>query len=77
MLRSAIVSAAITLWIVRCLRFTLWSPQRNIGRTVSGLLAGIPLIDLLAVWTGAPEIGCVFVGCFVLALLFQRFIPAT
>jgi hypothetical protein len=77
MLRSAIVSGAIILWIVRCLRFTLWSPQRNIGRTVGGLLAGIPLIDLLSVWTGAPAVGLLFVGFFLLALLFQRFIPAT
>lgn len=77
MLRSAILSALITVWILRCLKFSLWSPQRNIGRTVGGLLAGIPLIDLLAVWTGTPGVGLLFAGFFVLALLFQRFIPAT
>jgi len=77
MLRSAAVSVVITLWIVRCLWFTLWSPHRNIGRTVGGLLAGIPLIDLLSVWTGAPLVGALFVSFFVLSLLFQRYIPAT
>ena len=77
MLRSAIVSVVITLWLLRCLWFAYWSPHRNIGLAVAGLLAGIPLVDLLSVWTGAPEVGLTFVGLFGLALLFQRFIPAT
>jgi 4-hydroxybenzoate polyprenyltransferase len=77
MLRSAIVSAVITLWLLRCLWFAYWSPHRNVGMAVAGLLAGIPLVDLLSVWTGAPDVGLTFVALFAVARLFQRFIPAT
>lgn len=77
MLRSAVVSAVIVLWVVRSLWYLYWSVHRNPGRTVGGLLAGIPLVDLLAVWTGATEIGLLFAGFFVLALFFQRYIPAS
>jgi 4-hydroxybenzoate polyprenyltransferase len=67
----------LCLWILRCLRSTLWSPVPNIGRTVSGLLAGIVLVDWVAV-AGAPrELGFVFIALFLSALVFQRFIPAT
>jgi len=65
------------MWLLRCLWFAYWSPHRNIGMAVGGLLAGIPLVDLLSVWTGAPAVGLIFVGFFGLSLLFQRFIPAT
>jgi hypothetical protein len=59
------------------LRHAVWSPQPNIGRTVSGLLAGIVLVDLLAVGGGTLGIGWLFLILFALALIFQRFIPAT
>ena len=54
-----------------------WAGVRDVGFTVSRLLAGIVLVDLLAVagmsglWAG------LFVFWFALALLLQRFIPAT
>jgi len=65
------------LWIFRCLQFTYWTPVKNIGRTVSGLLAGIVLIDLLALGGGTPLICLLFLLLFSAALLFQRWIPAT
>jgi hypothetical protein len=67
----------VALWMLRCLRFVFLSAQRNIGLCVSGLLAGIPLVDLLSVWQGSPTVTAAFSGLFVLALVFQRFIPAT
>jgi hypothetical protein len=67
----------LILWIVRSLRFAFWSAQPNIGRAVSGLLAGIVLVDALAVVPGAPWAAIVFVTLFVLALVFQQFVPAT
>lgn len=77
-LSHGIVLCAVTgLWVVRCLGFALWSPQRNIGRCVSGLLAGIALVDLLAAWDGSLATGSTFAALFALALLFQRFVPAT
>jgi hypothetical protein len=44
---------------------------------VAGLLAAIPLVDLLAVWEGSRAVGATFAGLFVMALLLQRFVPAT
>jgi 4-hydroxybenzoate polyprenyltransferase len=77
LLRAIVLCVAAGLWMLRCLSFALWSPQRNIGRCVSGLLAGIVLVDLLAAWDGTPRTGAAFVGLFILALLLQRFAPAT
>jgi hypothetical protein len=51
--------------------------DRQIGRTVSGLLAGIVFVDWLAVPDVPRIFGLVFLGLFGLALLFQRFVPAT
>lgn len=65
------------------LGWTLWSlthilkvSQPNPGRTVAGLLAGICLVDLLAV---APEPAgmVVYVALFLACILSQRFVPAT
>lgn len=76
--RALLLSMILGCWILRCLQFTYWSTQRQVGRTVSGLLAGIVWVDLLAV-AGGPGIAVstVFLGLFILALVFQRFVPAT
>lgn len=76
-LRGVMLCLLIGFWMLRCLRFALWSSQRNLGLAVSGLLAGITLVDLLSVWEGQVLVAVVFVALFVLALVFQRFIPAT
>ncbi len=56
----------------------LWGKMnRSIGRVVSGLLAGIVLVDTIA---AAPMLGfqaAWFLVLFVFALLLQRVIPAT
>jgi hypothetical protein len=72
-----LVSAIFLVWTVKSLRYTLWSEEPNFGRTVSGLLAGIVWVDLVAVGTVPREFGVVFVGLFLAALLSQRFVPAT
>jgi hypothetical protein len=78
-LKAMILAIILALWILRNLRYTFWSEDKNIGRTVSGLLAGIVLVDFLALGAGGANqsIGWVFLLLFILALLFQRFIPAT
>jgi 4-hydroxybenzoate polyprenyltransferase len=76
-LRAVSLSAVITLWSLRSLTFALWSRQRNVGRCVSSLLAAIPLLDLLSIWDGSFLLAVIFVGLFVVALLLQRFVPAT
>jgi len=73
---SLVLSFVLVLWVIRCLRTTFWSAEKNIGRTVSGLLAGIVLVDLLAT-LGGNSLGLVFLVFFLLSLFFQRFIPAT
>ena len=72
-----LLAVILALWIVRSLRPALWSAERNFGRTVSGLLAGIVLVDLLAVADVPVQTGVVFLALFVTALLFQRIVPAT
>jgi hypothetical protein len=74
---ALLLAAVFGLWVLRCLRHVLWSPERNIGRAVSGLLAGIVLVDWLAVADAPRSLGYVFIGLFIASLLFQRFVPAT
>lgn len=75
-LRMLVLAALLLTWIVLCLRHCFASGQRQLGRTVGGLLAGICLVDLLAVPPDpAAQVVCL-VG-FLLACLAQRFIPAT
>jgi len=76
-LRAVSLSAVITLWTLRSLTFALWSRQRNVGRCVASLLAAIPLLDLLSIWDGSFLLAVIFVGLFLVALLLQRFVPAT
>ena len=76
--RNAFLLAVILgLWVFRSIRSTFWTTPRNIGRTVSGLLAGIVLVDLLAVAHVPRETGALFLACFIAALIGQRHIPAT
>jgi len=73
---ALLLTAIAALWIVRSLR-SLWIRPHNIARAVSGLLAGIVWIDLLAVADEPRLIGAIFVSLFLLAIGFQRFVPAT
>jgi hypothetical protein len=76
--RVVLVAAALyALWTVRSLLFTFKSMMPQYGRTVSGLLAGIILFDFLLAANQNMQMGVVFFGLFGLALLFQRYIPAT
>jgi hypothetical protein len=70
----ALVLAGWSLW---SLSRSLGQAEPNVGYTVARLLAGIVLVDVLAVASsGEPWIGC-FAVWFALALLLQRYIPAT
>jgi len=74
---SWLALGAFAAWTVWCLRGVLRPASRNIGRTVAGLLAGIVLVDWLAVPWPADQNSAVFVGMFALALIMQRKVPAT
>jgi hypothetical protein len=73
---ALLISAILVLWAVRSLR-SVWFEPRNVPRAVSGLLAGIVFVDLLAVADESRAIGLSFLALFVLALFFQRYVPAT
>ncbi len=77
-LPALLLSVILGLWIARCLRHAFFASDPNPGRAVAGLLAGIVLVDWLAVAGGQTTgTGCAFAMLFVTALIFQRFVPAT
>jgi len=73
------VALILVLWTARCLRTIFQAGEINVGRIVSGLLAGIVFVDWLAV---APLIShglsaAIFISLFGATLWLQRFVPAT
>lgn len=70
-------SVVLALWSYRSLSASLGRAGTNVGYTVSHLLAGIVLVDLLAVANPSLPGLLLFALCFVSALLLQRSIPAT
>jgi 4-hydroxybenzoate polyprenyltransferase len=74
---AVVYSLALAAWTCWALSRSLGQAEPNVGYTVSRLLAGIVLVDLLAVASsGEAWLGCYAIW-FALALLLQRFIPAT
>ena len=70
---TALCSLPLLLWV--CLGCTV--AKQNAGRGVATLLAGIVLVDLLAVSPLSFPLWLGFAGLFGAALLFQRYVPAT
>lgn len=76
---AVIRCVVLALWILYCLHSTFWRRDVQIGRTVSGLLAGIVIVDWLATMNTntPPELALIFLFLFLIAKLSQRFAPAT
>jgi 4-hydroxybenzoate polyprenyltransferase len=74
---AMLFSLVLAVWSCWALSRSLARAGGNVGYTVSRLLAGIVLVDLLAVADPSLPGSAIFALCFVLALLLQRFIPAT
>ena len=74
---AALSSLALILWVAWTLLQTFGRQHPNVGRAVSRLLAGIALVDLLAVADFSHPSAAVFALWFLLALSLQAFIPAT
>jgi UbiA prenyltransferase family len=72
-----VLSAIVVIWVLWAVRHAFWRSHPNIIFSVSRLLAGIALVDLLAVADVAQPAVWLFLACFFLALLLQRFVPAT
>ncbi len=78
--RSAVAWAAsvcLAGWLLWCLRGILNHPVQRVSRSVTGLLAGIALVDGAAIAQLTTELALVFAGLFILARTLQRTIPAT
>jgi hypothetical protein len=75
---AMLLSLVLVLWIAYSVR-TIFPPagEVNVRRIVSGLLAGIVLVDWLAVGPQLPRLlsGTVFLLLFGATLLLQRFAP--
>ena len=76
-MKAMVLSLILLLWVGRSLAYAYATSHRNVGRAVSGLLAGIPVVDLLAVAPAEPWSAMIFLTLFLLALVFQQFVPAT
>jgi 4-hydroxybenzoate polyprenyltransferase len=74
---ALLLSGVLGLWTLVALRRTWFSPEPNVGQTVSWLLAGIVFVDWLAVVDAPRSFGLAFIGLFLGALLLQRPVPAT
>lgn len=75
---SLVVLVLFLVWLGLGLRKLLPGPRRNVPAGVSGLLAGIPLVDATVLagigqWTAAG----LAIAAFVATLSIQRFISAT
>lgn len=70
-------ATVLVLWLIRCLRTVFQESERNIGRTVSGLLAGIVLVDWLAVADAPRQFLVIFPALFLVAFVAQKTVPAT
>ncbi len=68
-----LLAAVLLLWTLRCLRQTLWSAERKVDSTVAGLVAGIALVDWLAVADAPRALSAVFIACFLVTHLLQSF----
>jgi hypothetical protein len=64
-------------WVLWSLQLTLWKAARNVSGSVSMLLAGIALVDCLAVGELASVATGLCLFFFVSALMLQQRFPAT
>jgi 4-hydroxybenzoate polyprenyltransferase len=75
------ISILLGLWIGRYVRFIITGEPVNIGWIVSNLLAGIVLVDWLAVGPQVPHwfwlTAVMFLALFGLTKWLQKFVPAT
>jgi 4-hydroxybenzoate polyprenyltransferase len=75
---ALLVSLILALWTLRCVRTIFQAGEINVGRIVSGLLAGIVFVDWLAVAPQCPHwLDAIFFVLFGATLFFQRLVPAT
>ena len=74
---ALLLSLVLVLWAARCARTIFQPGEANVARTVSGLLAGIVLVDWLAVapLISHPVSAVVFLPLFAAVFLLHRCVP--
>jgi len=75
--QGLMLSFVLFCWLLGCLLTAYGAPVPRRKEAVSKLLAGIVLVDLAAVGPVYPEMVLIFPALFLLALVLQRFVPAT
>jgi 4-hydroxybenzoate polyprenyltransferase len=77
LMQTLVCSLVLAGWSTWALSWSLGQSEPKVGFTVSRLLAGVVLVDVLAVaGNSGPWVGF-FAVWFALALVLQRYIPAT
>jgi hypothetical protein len=76
-LTPSVATALASLPLILCLGFAMRAGRDHIGRAVGLLLAGIVLVDLIAISTSSWPMIASCVVLFGVTVLFQRYIPAT
>lgn len=72
------LTLVLALWVARSVRPIFQPGAINVGRVVSGLLAGIVFVDWLAVAPECPRgLSLIFLLLFGTTQALQRYIPAT
>lgn len=74
---SFLLAAVLGLWDARALRPLFFKGEKNVGAVVSALLAGIVLVDWVAMADAPRDFGFAFIGLLFVALMLQKIIPAT
>jgi 4-hydroxybenzoate polyprenyltransferase len=65
-------------WVLTCISHLGWRTRVDVSRAVVGMIAGIALVDALAMASfGSMGLALVAVGCFLLTLALQRWVPGT
>jgi 4-hydroxybenzoate polyprenyltransferase len=76
-LNRSVTTALLSLPLILCLAWAMIAGREHIGRAVGLLLAGIVLVDLIALSTTSLPMIAACLILFGATLLFQRYIPAT
>ena len=71
------IAAVFAAWVGWALKILKAGEKARIGKAVGWLLAGMVIIDALAVSAGWPYLALLLVVCCPLLILFQRIVAAT
>jgi 4-hydroxybenzoate polyprenyltransferase len=64
--------------VLACVSHLGWRARVDVPRAVVGMIAGIALVDAMAIATfGSSSLALVAVGCFGLTVVLQRWVPGT